>query len=84
MLPHFGGVILSIVEGQMADNPYGLTGVPSLDLGLGGLLKDQANETEEERKKRLAGLPDPRSAAAQQGLLGGIGGGLGNPATRMR
>jgi hypothetical protein len=81
VLPHFGGVI----EGQMADNPYGLTGIPSMDLGLGGLLGDQTkDETEEQRKKRLAGLPDPRSAAAQQGLLGGIGGGLGNPASRTR
>jgi hypothetical protein len=69
----------------LADNPYGLTGVPSVDLGLGGLLGDQQkDETEEQRKKRLAGLPDPRSAAVQQGLLGGIGGGLGNPASRTR
>jgi hypothetical protein len=68
----------------MADNPYGLTGIPSMDLGLGGLLGDQQkDETEEQRRKRLSGQQDPRSVAVQQGLLG-IGGGLGNPASRPR
>jgi hypothetical protein len=67
----------------MAGNPYGLTGIASLDLGLGDMLgQQQKDETEEQRKKRLAGLPDPRADAMRSGMLNPTGGALGSPTGR--
>jgi hypothetical protein len=70
----------------MADNPYGMTGIAAptsaAGQGLGDLLgMQQKDETEEERKKRLAGTQDePGTSAAVRSLfgsLGGLGSGLG-------
>ena len=49
------------------------------DLGLGGMLRDQVqNETEEERRKRMAQMQnralDPAGSPATLALYGGMGG----------
>jgi hypothetical protein len=71
----------------MADPFYGLTGIASpvsaAGQGLGDLLgQQQQDETEEQRRKRLAGMQDePGQSAAVKSLfgsLGGLGSGLGS------
>jgi hypothetical protein len=62
----------------MATNSYfggkNLTGVASMDLGLGNQLPQQVkDETEEEKKKRQMGMSAMQSPAAQM-LLGGFSG----------
>jgi hypothetical protein len=75
----------------MASNPYGLTGIASPSsaagqgLGLGdqlGMQRDQ--ETDEQRKKRLAGQQDPGTSAAVRDLFGGLNPGLGSLGGRGR
>jgi hypothetical protein len=52
-----------------------LTGVASMDLGLGNQLTQQVkDETEEERKKKMLGFSALQSPAAQMLLGGGLGG----------
>lgn len=52
-----------------------LTGVATMDLGLGNQLPQQvSDETEEEKRKKRLGLSALQSPAAQM-LLGGMGGG---------
>jgi hypothetical protein len=64
-------------------SPFGQSGVAAVnDLGLGGLLdQQQKDETDEQRRKRLAGTQDePGTSAAVKSLfgsLGGLGSGLG-------
>lgn len=61
----------------MASSPNSGLGAAT-DLGMGDLLGQQvAGETEEERKKRLAGMSEQGKAAgspAAMQLLGGLGG----------
>jgi hypothetical protein len=70
----------------MATNPYGMTGIAAplsaAGTGLGELLgQQQKDETDEERRKRLAGTQDqPGTSEAVKSLfgsLGGLGAGLG-------
>jgi hypothetical protein len=66
-------------------NPYGAAGVPAPTsaadaLGLGDALAGQRDqETDEQRKRRLAGLPEdqPGQSAAVRSLFDGLGTGLG-------
>jgi hypothetical protein len=73
----------------MADPYYGLTGIASpssaAGQGLGDLLGQQrVDETDEQRKKRLAGTEDePGTSAAVKSLFGSLGG-LGSLGGRGR
>ena len=73
----------------MADPYYGLTGIASpssaAGQGLGDLLRmQQKDETEEQRKKRLAGQQDPGTSAAVRDLFSGLNTSLGSLGGRGR
>jgi hypothetical protein len=71
----------------MPTNPFGLTGVAPLDLGLGSnLMEQQQTETEEQRKKRLGLLNDAKASPAVAQLFGAFSdlGGLGGRTSRPR
>jgi hypothetical protein len=73
----------------MADPYFGLTGIPNptsaAGQGLGDLLGQQRDqETDEQRKKRLAGQQDPGTSAAVRDLFGGLNPGLGSLGGRGR
>lgn len=58
------------------NNPFGMTGFAAADLGfgLGGALRDQVkDETDEEKKRRQAGMSPLQMPAAQMLLGGGMG-----------
>ena len=67
-------------------SPFGQSGVAAVgDLGLGGLLdQQQKDETDEQRKKRLAGQQDPGTSAAVRDLFGGLNTSLGSLGGRGR
>jgi hypothetical protein len=66
----------------MATNPYGMVGIAAPSAagqGLGDLLgMQQKDETEEQRKRRLAGLPEPGQSEAVKSLFGGLNTSLGS------